>query len=84
MSADFDKLHSIRTELRTAIDLLTTGFGALQEINFESDSYHYHRPHQLLASGFERLMKCYIGLVYKTRNGCYPDQASHERPAARS
>ena len=32
----------------------------------------YHLPHQLLASGLERLMKCYICLVYEARNGVYP------------
>ena len=33
----------------------------------------YHLPHQLMASGFERLMKCYISLVYKGRHGSFPD-----------
>ena len=34
----------------------------------------YHLPHLLMASGFERLMKCYISLVSKGRNGSYPNQ----------
>ena len=32
----------------------------------------YHLPHQLIASGLERLMKCYISLVQEDRNGSYP------------
>ena len=39
-------------------------------------STFYHLPHQLLASGFERLMKCYIAVVRKGRDGAYPDQAA--------
>ena len=33
----------------------------------------YHLPHQLLASGLERLMKCYIAVVHKGSYGTYPD-----------
>ena len=39
-------------------------------------STFYHLPHQLLASGFERLMKCYIAVVRKGREGTYPDRAA--------
>ena len=39
-------------------------------------STFYHLPHQLLASGFERLMKCYIAVVRKGRDGAYPDRAA--------
>ena len=35
----------------------------------------YHLPHQLLASGFERLMKCYISLVY---DGPHPDRPASQ------
>ena len=31
---------------------------------------------QRLPSGFERLMKCYIAVVRKGRDGTYPDQAA--------
>ena len=63
----------ILEELETSIDLLKSGFGHLQEIDLGNTFYHL--PHQLMASGFERLMKCYISLVYHGRTGSYPDTA---------
>lgn len=59
-------------ELETSKELLQSGFGHLQEIDMGNTFYHL--PHQLLASGFERLMKCYIAVVCKGRNGTYPDR----------
>ena len=61
-------------ELETSRELLKSGFGHLQEIDMASTFYHL--PHQLLASGFERLMKCYIAVVRKGRDGTYPDRAT--------
>ena len=61
-------------ELETSRELLESGFGHLQEIDMGSTFYHL--PHQLLASGFERLMKCYIAVVRKGRDGTYPDKAA--------
>ena len=61
-------------ELDTSRELLRSGFGHLQEIDMGNTFYHL--PHQLLASGFERLMKCYIAVVRKGRDGTYPDQAA--------
>ena len=61
-------------ELETSRELLRSGFGHLQEIDMESTFYNL--PHQLLASGFERLMKCYIAVVHKGRDGVYPDMAA--------
>ena len=58
-------------ELKVSNELIIYGFGELQEINFSNDAYHL--PQQLLASGFERLMKCYICLVYEARHNNYPD-----------
>ena len=58
-------------ELRTSRELLKSGFGLLQEIDMGSTFYHL--PHQLLASGFERLLKCFIAVVCKGRDGAYPD-----------
>lgn len=57
-------------ELELSHRLLIAGLGNLQEIDMENDFYHL--PHQLLASGLERLTKCYICLVYEARNGNYP------------
>ena len=58
-------------ELNNAVRLIKAGLGDLQEIDMGNDFYHL--PHQSLASGLERLMKCYICLVYEARNGHYPD-----------
>lgn len=68
---EITKFACLDSELETAISLLKSGFGALQEIDMANDFYHL--PYQLLASGFERLMKCYIILVYRSRHGSYPD-----------
>jgi len=61
----------LHDELNTAYNLIEAGFGELQEIDMGNDFYHL--PHQLLASGLERLMKCYICLIYEARNGSFPD-----------
>ena len=57
-------------ELETSRELLKSGFGHLQEIDMGCTFYHL--PHQLLASGLERLMKCYIAAVRKGQEGAYP------------
>ena len=57
-------------ELALSHKLIVAGFGDLQEIDLENNFYHL--PHQLLASGLERLAKCYICLVYEARNASYP------------
>ena len=61
-------------ELETSRELLKSGFGHLQEIDMGNTFYHL--PHQLLASGFERLMKCFIAVVRKGRYGTYPNEAT--------
>jgi len=73
MSTDLEKFVCLLEELETSHKLIKAGFGSLQEIDMGNDFYHL--PHQLIASGFERLMKCYISLVYEDRNGSYPDMA---------
>ena len=70
---DSTRFLCILEELDTSISLLKSGFGHLQEIDMGNTFYHL--PHQLMASGFERLMKCYISLVYHGRTGSYPDKA---------
>ena len=64
------KFISLWEELETSRDLIKAGFGSLQEINGGNDFYHI--PHLLIASGLERLMKCFIILVEYSRNGSYP------------
>ena len=61
----------ILEELETSRNLIKSGFGHLQEIDMGNTFYHL--AHQLMASGFERLMKCYISLVYKGQYGTYPN-----------
>jgi len=60
-------------ELETARELIKAGFGELQKIRMSNDFYHL--PQQLLASGLERLLKCYFCLVYEARNGTFPDKS---------
>ena len=72
MTASDDRIRflCLFDELETSRELLTSGFGHLQEIDMGGTFYHL--PHQLLASGFERLMKCFIAVVRKGRDGAYP------------
>ncbi len=72
-SDDTTRLMALIKELETARDLIKAGFGELQEIHLGNDFYHL--PQQLLASGLERLLKCYFCLVYEARNGSFPDKA---------
>ncbi len=65
-------LHLV-DELSNANQLITDGFGALQEI--DTSNNFYHLPHQLMASGLERLMKCFISVVQHGRTGAFPDRA---------
>ncbi len=73
MSSDLKRFTCLLDELETSHKLIVAGFGTLQEIDASNDFYHL--PHQLLASGLERLMKCYIALVYEDANGSFPDMA---------
>ena len=58
-------------ELESSRDLIKSGFGHLQEIDMGNTFYHL--PHQLMASGLERFMKCYVLLIHDGRHGSYPD-----------
>ena len=67
---DLVKFLALTEELEIALALLHRGFRALQEIDFGNDFYHL--PHQLIASGLERFMKCYLCLVHRGLHGEYP------------
>jgi len=67
---DLTKDMCLLEELEASHKLIVAGLGDLQEIDMENDFYHL--PQQLLASGLERLMKCYICLVCEGRHGDYP------------
>lgn len=77
MNSDLTKFMCLLEELKTSCKLIKAGFGGLQEIDMGNDFYHL--PHQLMASGFERFMKCYISLVYEGREGSYPDMKYMKR-----
>ena len=72
MRADELRTICLHDELEASLNLLKSGFGHLQEIDIGNTFYHL--PHQLMASGFERLMKCYVSIVYRCRHRSYPDQ----------
>lgn len=69
--SNIEKDLCLLDELKTAHKLVVSGLGDLQEIDMGNDFYHL--PHQSLASGIERLMKCYLCLVYEARQGAYPN-----------
>jgi len=71
-ASDTMRVMALIQELETARELIKAGFGELQEIRMSNDFYHL--PQQLLASGLERLLKCYFCLVYEARNGAFPDK----------
>jgi len=73
MNSDIERFVCMQDELETSHKLIRTGFGALQEIDMANDFYHL--PHQLMASGLERLMKCYISLTFHGQTGSFPDMA---------
>ena len=59
-------------ELLVAIRLLKCGLRELNKLNSEHDFYHL--PIQLLASGFERLMKTVICCHTLETSGEFPDR----------
>ena len=69
---DVLKFLCLLEALETSHELIKSGFGHLQEIDMTNTFYHL--PHQLIASGLERLMECYISLVYDGQHGSYPDK----------
>ena len=77
MMTGIGKFLSLQDELDTSRELVKAGFGELQEIDMGNTFYHL--PHQLLASGFERLMKCYILMVHAGRCGSYPGASFMKR-----
>lgn len=68
---DIEKTLCLDDELRTAVNLILSGFEELQGISMANNFYHL--PQLLLASGFERLIKCYFCLVHESRNNEYPE-----------
>ena len=61
---------SLIDELDTSIRLIKLGFGEYQNLDMVNDFYYL--PFQLISSGFERLMKCYICLGHIEKEGTFP------------
>lgn len=62
---------SLIEELGTSIRLIKLGFGEYQNLDMANDFYYL--PFQLISSGFERLMKCYICLGHIEKVGSFPE-----------
>ena len=58
-------------ELENSVRLLKIGFGEYQNLDLANDFYYL--PFQLISSGLERLMKCYICLGHLEKNNCFPN-----------
>lgn len=74
---DAIKVLALNEELQTSHKLIVAGFGALQEVDMGNTFYHL--PHQLIASGLERLMKCYLALVIQGKTGAFPSQGEMKK-----
>ena len=62
---------SLNEELNTSIRLIKLGFGEYQNLDMANDFYYL--PFQLISSGFERLMKCYICFGHYEKVGEFPN-----------
>jgi hypothetical protein len=62
---------SLNEELNTSVRLIKLGFGEYQNLDMANDFYYL--PFQLISSGFERLMKCYICFGHYEKEGEFPD-----------
>ena len=72
------KFFCILEELESSRDLIRSGLGHLQEIDM--GNAFYHLPHQLMASGLERFMKCYVFLMHEGRHGYISGQRVCQAP----
>ncbi len=71
MNDEIIRKSSLNEELITSIRLIKLGFGEYQNLDMANDFYYL--PFQLISSGFERLMKCYICLGYYEKEGRFPE-----------
>lgn len=67
---ELTKDFALMEEIEASIKLTKLGLGELQ--NITENNKFYYLPFQLLSSGFERFMKCYLCLGYYNVNGEYP------------
>lgn len=61
----------LNEELNTSVRLIKLGFGEYQNLDMTNDFYYL--PFQLISSGFERLMKCYICFGHYEKEGKFPE-----------
>jgi hypothetical protein len=71
MDENIMKKIALDEELRASINLIKLGFGEFQNLDMANDFYYL--PFQLISSGFERLMKCYICLAHIEINDVFPE-----------
>ena len=62
---------ALNEELNTSVRLIKLGFGEYQNLDMTNDFYYL--PFQLISSGFERFMKCYICLGHYEKEGKFPE-----------
>ncbi len=68
-----EKFLHMDEELRLAVRLLKSGLAALWSLDGANDFYYLSWV--LLASGYERLMKCILCFTHKARRGEFPDDS---------
>lgn len=71
MNNNVKKNLALLEELETSINLIKLGFGEFQNLDMANNFYYL--PIQLISSGFERMMKCYICLGHIEVHNTYPD-----------
>lgn len=71
MNDEIIRKLSLNEELNTSVRLIKLGFGEYQNLDMANDFYYL--PFQLISSGFERLMKCYICFGHYEKEGKFPD-----------
>lgn len=65
------KQNHLLNELSQSKSIIISGLRELQLISDENDFYYL--PMQMLSSGIERFMKCYICLAYYNKKNRFPD-----------
>ena len=65
------KIMFLHNEFRASVKLIRLGFSEIQNISLDNDFYHL--PLQLLSSGIERFLKCYICFGFHEKNNVFPE-----------
>ena len=71
MNDEIIRKLSLNEELNTSVRLIKLGFGEYQNLDMANDFYYL--PFQLISSGFERFMKCYICFGHHEKEGKFPE-----------